>query len=103
MATIVSHPSALPPMPAVARILSQFDRSQLAGFIEVAISLLDQEDGDTDIELNGDEQDCLGSEDDFMDHRDDGPGCSLADAAEVDDHGGGNVEDEGEMDTTGEY
>jgi hypothetical protein len=58
---VLIHPRAFPPMPAVARILSQFERPQLASFIEVAISLLDQEDGDPDVELTG-------AEDDFMEH-----------------------------------
>lgn len=40
----------LPPMPAVARILARFERDQLAGFIAVAIDLLDTFDGDPDAE-----------------------------------------------------
>lgn len=72
MATAFQNPGALPPMPAVARILSQFDRQQLAGFIEVAIDLLDTLDGDPDLEMTG-------AEDDFMDHRANGPGCPLSD------------------------
>lgn len=61
--TISHHPRALPPMPAVVRILSQFERPQLAGFIEVAISLLDTLDGDPDVEANGDEIDGTNGED----------------------------------------
>lgn len=61
--TTIQHPRALPPMPAVVRILSQFDRPQLAGFIEVAIGLLDTLDGDPDIEANGDELDGANGED----------------------------------------
>jgi len=38
------------------RILARFNRSQLAGFIEVAISLLDATDEDPDVEPNGDEE-----------------------------------------------
>lgn len=41
---------APPAMPAVARILSRFERSQLEGFISVAIDLLDVADGDPDAE-----------------------------------------------------
>ena len=37
-------------MPAVARILSRFDRAQLEGFIAVAIDLADALDGDADLE-----------------------------------------------------
>jgi hypothetical protein len=51
MATnILHHPSLPPRIPAVARILSQFDRPKLEGFIAVAIELLDVVDGDPDLE-----------------------------------------------------
>lgn len=58
----VSALPAAPPMPAVARILSRFDRWQVEGFIAVALELLDAIDGDSDVELNGDEQDSDGDE-----------------------------------------
>lgn len=38
------------PMPAVARILARIERDQLAGFIAVALDLIDTLDGDTVIE-----------------------------------------------------
>ena len=41
---------ATAPMPAVARILARFERDQLAGFIAVALDILDTLDGDTDAE-----------------------------------------------------
>ena len=41
---------APPPPAAVSRILRRFDRDQLAGFIAVAIDLLDVADGDPDDE-----------------------------------------------------
>lgn len=41
---------AAPPMPAVARILSRFDRPALEGFIAVAIELIDTLDGEADTE-----------------------------------------------------
>ena len=47
---LVTLPSAFPPIPAVARILSRFDRAQLEGFIAVAIDLADAMDGDADME-----------------------------------------------------
>ena len=50
MRPVAPHPAALPPMPAVARILSQFDRPKLEGFIAVAIGLLDVLDGDPESE-----------------------------------------------------
>ena len=38
------------PMPAIARILARFERDQLAGFIAVALDLIDTLDGDADLE-----------------------------------------------------
>lgn len=68
MATVFQLPATVPPMPAVARILSKYDRPHLAAFIAVAIDLLDvlgpdpeAEDSDTD-EAVGDEQDCAWTE-----------------------------------------
>ena len=49
------------PMPAVALVLSRYDRATLGSFIEVAIGLMDVADGDENIEPNGDEQDCSGA------------------------------------------
>lgn len=63
---------APPPPAAVSRVLSRYDRDQLAAFITVAIDLLDLTDGDTDLETEG-------LEDDFMRHHPDGPGCPVAD------------------------
>ena len=70
------------PMPAVALILSRFDRAQLGSFVEIAIELMDVAQGDTDLEPEVTEQD-------------DEP--EIDDEPELDDHGGGNVEDEGEL------
>ena len=47
-------PNRLPPMPAIARILSRFDRAQLEGFISIAIDLADAMDGDANLEDGGD-------------------------------------------------
>jgi len=77
--TVHEHPAALPPMPAVTRVLSQFDRPKLQGFIEVAIGLLDIMEGDPDLE------DATGAEDAFENHKGrgcGGPGCDIADAGE---------------------
>lgn len=81
MASMSLHPAYVPPMPAVARILAQFDRERLAGFIEVAIGLLDVMDPNSDMEANGDELDGDCSEDDFMDFGGlgTGPGCIIGD------------------------
>ena len=59
---VVTMPGTLPPMPAVARILSRFDRAQLVGFIAVAIDLADAMDPDPDLEHDGDELDSDGDE-----------------------------------------
>lgn len=48
----VTLPGTIPPMPAVARILSRYDRGKLAAFVTVAIDLLDVLDGDPDAEEN---------------------------------------------------
>lgn len=50
MGNMIAHPSAQPPMPAVAAIMARYDRQKLASFIEVAIGLLDTMDGDPEAE-----------------------------------------------------
>ena len=55
---------ATPPMPAVARILARFEREQLAGFIAVALDLIDTLDGDADLEDNADREANDGDEQD---------------------------------------
>lgn len=51
------------PMPAVARILSGFDRPTLEAFLSVAVELLDVADGDPDdFDTDGDENDSDGDE-----------------------------------------
>lgn len=45
------------PFPAIGAILARYDRDMLAAFVTIAIDLLDAADGDTDVELNGDEDD----------------------------------------------
>ena len=93
----VTLPNQYPPMPAVARILSRFDRTQLHGFISIAIELADAFDGDDDLEENGDETDGNMAEDESCRSFElivSGPGCTIADAAEEDDPSGGNVTDD---------
>lgn len=110
----IGFPPSIAPlvqMPAVARILSRFDRTQLEAFVSVAIDLMDvvdgdpdrevedpagetvpviddpevepdEDDGDPDLEANGDELDGSGAEDDFGPHSAGafpGPGCPIAD------------------------
>lgn len=55
-ARVIPYPYAIAPMPAVARILSRYDRPRLAAFITVAIDLLDAIDGDPDLEPGGDDE-----------------------------------------------
>lgn len=102
MNALIQHPRAIPPMPAVARILSRFDRQQLEGFIAVAIDLADALDGDPDIEPNGDELDGSMGEDDFCSHAADShghPGCPIADPdSAVDDRGCDDINDDREPD-----
>jgi hypothetical protein len=105
----IPHPRYTPPMPAVTRILSRFDRPQIEGFIAVAIELLDTFDGDSDsepitvpedlraefdntvpdeIEANGDELDGNPAEDDFWPHAeplDGSAGCVFSDGNEIED------------------
>ena len=87
----VSAFPATPPMPAVARILARFEREQLAGFIAVALDLIDTLDGDDELEANGDELDGSLGEDDFSPQNAPmhlgGPGCPVSDPdMAVDDH-----------------
>ena len=97
----VTMPGAFPPIPAVARILSRHDRSNLAAFVTVAIDLLDVLDGDPDLE------DATDLEDDFSIYTLDlpsGAGCPIADTGEDDDPAGGSIDDEphdpeGDLDT----
>jgi hypothetical protein len=76
---VVTMPGTLPPMPAVARILSRFDRDQLAGFIAVAIDLADAMDPDPDLEDATDLEDDHALSPHAIDFGSDGPGCSLSD------------------------
>lgn len=50
----ICAPFAPVPPAAVTRILARFERDQLAGFIAVAIDLLDASDGDPDAEPDAD-------------------------------------------------
>ena len=50
-------------MPVVAAILSRFDRTRLAMFLEVSLALIDAMDGDAEAE--GDPRESDGDEQDF--------------------------------------
>jgi hypothetical protein len=79
MMATVHHSRALPPMPAVARILSQFDRPKLEGFITVAIGLLDVMDGDPEAEPSFSEDDAVLPPWWSDGHRGNGAGCEISD------------------------
>lgn len=69
------------PVAALAATMLRFDRNTLAGFVEVAVAILDCSDGDPDAELNGDETDHQHSEDCFVEHplTAENVGCPIAD------------------------
>ena len=79
------------PMPAVARILARFEREQLAGFIAIAIDLLDTFDGDPE-DYEGDTEDAFALSQQALGY-DAGPGCERSDTGEDDDQDTG-IEDD---------
>lgn len=54
-------------------------RTAVHNMVDVLIARLDEMDPDPDNEPNGDDEDGNGSEEDFMFHNHDGPGCPVAD------------------------
>ena len=76
----VTLPGIFPPMPAVARVLSRFDRAQLESFIAVAIDLADTLDGDPDQEDATDAEDDFSLSPDALSGADRGPGCVVGDS-----------------------
>lgn len=88
MADVVMHPASYPPAPAVMQILARHNREALIAFVEIAIDLLDTQDG------NPDAEDATDLEDDFTlspvtrrHYADRGPGCTVADPGEDSDPG----------------
>ena len=70
------------PPAAVTRVLASFDRQQLEGFVAVALDLMDLDDGDPDLEVNGDELDGTNAEDEVGNNHFNyglGPGCPISD------------------------
>jgi len=89
----VTLPGTIPPMPAVARILSRYDRGKLAAFVTVAIDLLDVMDGDPDLEeddpsgvADEDGINTLVGDGSFLGQR--GPGCPISDPGGCEHDGG---------------
>lgn len=84
--TVHQHPTASNVPPAVVlRVLEQFNRAELEGFISIAIGLLDVTDGDPDAEdATNLEDDFVLSDNALLDGAT-GPGCTISDAGEDDD------------------
>ena len=72
----LAHFPAITVPPAVARVIMRMDRSKLEAFVSAAIDIMDVMDPDSDFEETG-------LEDDFISHPADGPGCPVADVAEL--------------------
>lgn len=75
-------PPVMPvPPAAISRVLSRFDREQLAGFVAVAIDLLDLGDGDPDYEDATDVEDDHALSSQAIGYAT-GPGCEIGDTGE---------------------
>lgn len=90
MLNTIPHPATIPPMPAVARILSRYDRDHLSAFISVAIDLIDILDGDTDLE-EMDAEDSFSFSGPAQPYLNDGPGCPFSDEGGQRDEDGVNT------------
>lgn len=75
------------PLDLILDAIPSLPRSLLARMVQRMIDRIDEMDGDTDVEANGDEGDYTGSEDDCDPVRsygiDMGAGCPIADAGEA--------------------
>lgn len=80
------RPEALP-LDVLLSAIPSLPRRALDRIAQRAIDRLDELDGDTDVEANGDELDGSLGEDDFHSHGTtpwDGPGCPVSDPGEPD-------------------
>lgn len=86
-------PQPLPSLAALLTVIPSLSRAELGRLVHRMIGHMDDMDGDTDLEPNGDELDGSLGEDDFCDHNTymPGPGCPVSDP----DYGG---EELGEID-----
>lgn len=80
------------PLALIAQAIPKLTRHDLEALTERLIDYLDEQDGDHDIEPNGDEIDGTGAEDDYGSGSNSGiyshPGCPISDPdAACDDHG----------------
>lgn len=93
MATIdFGRVSALPPLALLSQALPRLSRHQLEAAVELLIDRMDEIDGNSDVEANGDELDGSNAEDDYGGSSNvgiyDAPGCPIADPdLAVDDSG----------------
>jgi hypothetical protein len=71
------------PPAVVMRLLSRYEREQLAGFIAVAIDLLDLGDGDTDVEGECSEDEISRCPDMGAQFLPGGPGCNISDGGDT--------------------
>ncbi len=69
------------PLDTMLATIPSLPRAMLSRLVDQMIDRMDQIDGDTDVELNGDEADGSRGEDDFCDHSDvlRYPGCPISD------------------------
>ncbi|WP_327751675.1 hypothetical protein VVT58_01935 [Sphingobium sp. SJ10-10] len=83
----------VPTLAALLTVIPSLSRPELGRLVQRMIDHMDAMDGDTDLGPNGDELDGSMGEDDFCVHKTymAGPGCPVSDP------GGGNVEDEGQI------
>jgi hypothetical protein len=77
---------------AGAILIDLSSREDIEAAVEALLARLDEIDGDPDVERNGDELDGDISEDEFMYHGHDGPGCPVSDP------GGDTLDEHGELD-----
>lgn len=75
----ITPPVTPVPPAAISRVLSRFDREQLAGFVAVAIDLMDLADPDSDAEDATDLEDDFALSPQAVGYGSDGPGCSVSD------------------------
>lgn len=96
MATQVSGGASALPLDAALAILPSLPRPVLSRLVTRMIERLDEIDGDADCDED-DAEDAFGFSQLALGLMvDAGAGCLISDRAEEDDHGGGDVGDEGE-------
>jgi hypothetical protein len=92
--TPIGAPRVPPSRNSLAAHFARLTREQLAEIADVAIQCLDDADGDSDVEANGDELDGTAGEDDFYPHS----GWFGAAGCPISDPGGDTTDEHGEAD-----